>query len=182
MTRIDPIIETKVVAYLARGESYSQICKLIEQDTGRKIADPTILAIKKRNMENLNILRTRVMEIEEANALDLKGMANTLLKKKLTTAEKEQELKDKLHDDYLNGVIDGKEYADTLKKIGTTTIPELVVVSKEMHQQSKGDDDAVPQANKNLKALADAIKNGDELVLNQMIFNPKKVDNAPPVV
>lgn len=181
-TRIDPIVETRVVAYLARGETFENIKRLIKETTDKTIANPSIVKIKQRNAENLNILRTKVMDIEEANALDLKGMANKILKSKLGNAEKEAELKAKLHDDYLEGVIDAKEYAETLKRIGNVSIPELVVVSKEMHQQSKKDDGVAPQANKNLQALADAIKNGDELVLNQMIFNPKKDDSAPPVV
>jgi hypothetical protein len=176
--RIPTDIEVRIVAYMGRGDSYPTIQAKIAEETGRVVTEKTFTAIKKRNAENLAILKKKVTEFEEADALSLKDQANKILKTKLDKTSKEEEIKAKLHEDYLAGNIEASEYFDALKLIGTTTIPELVVVSKEMHQQSKAEPDKPQATERNLEALSEAIKNGDELVLNQLIFNPKKDKNA----
>lgn len=164
--------EVKIVAYLARGETYASIRNLMAP-TLPGISDSLIVRVKQRNKANLDVLTTKLEEIEVNEAQSIKQNANKLLKGKLRKAEKEDAIKEKLHDDYLAGELEAREYYDALKLVGTTSIPELVIVSKEMHQQTKFEPDTPPSSPRDLDALREAIKNGDEVALQQIIFNPK---------
>lgn len=158
--------ETKIVALLARGDSYNAI----HTETG--VSLDTIGKVKKRNKENLDIITQKSLELEHSNAQAIKDKANKMLSKKLDADERNQDVLLQAKEDWLNNVIEFKQYEDILRRHKALSVSELVAVSKEMHAQaSTGDSDKTPQAD--LTALTEAIRNGDTVQLNQMIFNPK---------
>lgn len=164
--------EMKIVALIARGDTYAQIQEEMKA-MGRTVTLQTIARAKKRNKENLKIIKTKVVEIEQANALSIKEKANALLQKRLDQVDQETEIVARANKEYLEGDMPHEVYERLMKTMKPTSLPELVSVSKEMHQQSKSEPDALPTPAKDMQALADAIKSGDEVMLNQMIFNPK---------
>ncbi len=161
--------EVKIVAMIARGDKYKDIQANL-QAAGSHVGMDTIVAIKKRNKENLAMLKTKLIEIETIDAMEIKQKANSLLKKRLDDSDMQDEIIAKAHQDYLDDKITFKEYIHIVDRLKETTVPELVMVSKEMHNQSKIEPDAPTRNPENLKALAEAIEKGDEMILNQLIF------------
>lgn len=163
---IDIQTESKIVALMARGDSYKQIMEQVDVNIN------TLTKIKKRNQDNLTLIKQKSLELEQSNAQAIKDKANKLLSNKLDAAMNNQALLLKAKQDWLDDVITFKEYEVLLRQHKDISVTELVTVSREMHSQSQDhNDDKAPQ--KDLKALTEAIKNGDTVQLNQMIFNPK---------
>jgi len=171
--------EVKIVAMLARGDTYANIREQMAEE-GRTVTDVTIGRVKNRNSENLSLIKSKLMAIEEADALSIKRKANTLLKKRLEQVQEETEIVNRANKEYLQGDMPHEIYERLMKTMKHTSLPELVSVSKEMHLQSKTENEIAPPDVKDLQALAQAIESGDEVILNQMIFNKKHVDAIPP--
>lgn len=169
--------ETKIVALLARGDKHKDIIKQLDEP----VTLVTIGKIKKRNMGNLQILAQKSLQKEEADALAIKNKANAHIKQRLDSDDTALKLLEKANQQYLNDDISMSEYAHLMKLIKTATIQELVSISKEMHAQSVTEE-APPSSAQDIAALVAAIKSGDEVQLNQIIF---KGDNngigQPPI-
>ena len=169
--------ETRIVALLARGDTQVEIQREMERDF-RGVHLRTIAAVKKRNKENFDIIRARLLEKQEHDAGALKEKANKMISKKLDIEDKKIEIIQKAREDYLNGTIGLKELTEILKRHRETTLTELVSVSKEMHNQSSEDPDSKPGVQKDLSDLVNAIRSGDEVKLQQIVFNSKDEENA----
>lgn len=162
--------EVRIVALLANNDyTYPQIQKIFESEFGRGLSQKAIQAVKKRNAKNLEAIKTKLMVRQEADALAIKHQANMMIQKRLTADDKVGEIIAAAQKQFLAGEIPLKEYVDVLRTNRPIAVTELVTVSKEMHAQSK-DDDTPDVTKKDLSALVSAIKSGDELVLNQLIF------------
>lgn len=158
--------EAKIVALLARGDTYDQIQAQME----RSVAKMTIGRVKKRNKGTLDMISAKAMQKAEADAASIKNKANTLISTRLDRADKFDKLIEKLESDYVDGNITYKEYREERRKLKDVTLPELVIVSKEMHHQTSAE--PTPPANQqDIATLIAAIKSGDEVKLNQIIFN-----------
>jgi hypothetical protein len=169
--------ETRIVALLARGDTHAQIQEQMAREF-RGVHMRTIAAVKKRNKENFDIIRARLLEKQEHDASALKEKANKMISKKLDIEDKKLEIIQRAREDYLNGAISLKELTEILKRHRETTLTELVSVSKEMHNQSSEDPDSKPDAQKDLSDLVNAIRSGDEVKLQQIIFNSKDQEDA----
>lgn len=147
--RIPTDTEMKAVALIARGDTQ----KSIAQSLG--ISENTVVKIKHRNPETLQILKTRITE-RAANLAEENHTKSMMA---------------------LNDRLDDPDRIST---------GELVTISREMHNQAQiaaGKPtaitaSAVPQAKADLKALVDAIENGDEVVMQQIVFNGRSDDQS----
>jgi len=164
--------ETRIVAMLARGDSIIQVQEAMARDF-RPVNANTVSKVRARNKDNFEIIKARFLEKHESNERAIKEKANKIINKKLDSEEKKTEIIDKARSDYLNEVIDLKEYTEILRRHKETTLTELVTVSKEMHHQSVEDPDK-PSDKKDISDLVDAIRSGDEVKLQQIIFNEKQ--------
>lgn len=165
--------ETKIVMLLARGDTYEQIQAQVD------VSAPTIGTVKKRNKENLELIKSKLTEQAAEDALGIKHKANKLISKRLDKADSAQQLLEKAQQDFLDDKISYKELADALRRFKEIGITELVTVSKEMHAQSNKADNP-PSSPKDLQELAAAIASGDEVRITQATFNPKQANNAQP--
>lgn len=158
--------ETKILALLARGDTYE---KIREQVDGR-VTDVTIRAVKRRNKENLDIIRQKMMEKATDDAMSIKDKANRIISNKLNHIDANLEILNKAREDWLDDKIDYKEFETIHKKYKDVTLNELVTVSKEMHHQAVETEQpkAAPQ---DLSALVEAIKSGDQVKVTQVLFN-----------
>lgn len=178
--KLDSQTETRVVAMIARGDTYETIAQTLEGE-GSPLAISTISAIKKRNAEALAYMKRVMLEEQTTQSGKLLAKSRTLIERKLDRAlrvdEELKELINELHD----GVIDPKEYS--MRSAGILghelTITELNSVTKEAFNQSQieqGKPTAISnnpqQAREDLGHLLDAIKTGDEVRLQQIVFNP----------
>lgn len=172
--------EVRVVALIARGDTYDQIQAELEQ-AGTHISKVTLGNIKKRNLDNLVMLKEKLAANEEEHALKIKQKANERISKRLDSDDKATQMYEDLHSKFMSGEITFQEYNDGVKALPKqffVSTGELVAVSKEMHQQSKGD--AIPDNNPlDRNALAEAIRNGDEFQLNQLIFKRGEQNDQP---
>ena len=165
--RLTTAEETKIVMLLARGDTYPQIQE--EMKPIRHVNEVTIGRVKKRNQENLELIRERLLKREEEDALSIKRKANKLIANKLDRAETEDEKADKIREDHRNGKIDKAEYDRRMRTTQHTSLPELVTVSREMHSQSQTQPPAeTPQ--KDLEALIQAINSRDQVEIVKTIF------------
>lgn len=158
--------EVKIVAMLARGDTYEGI----SANAGFPVSTVTVGKVKKRNKDNLDLIAKKTLAKEEADAAAIKNKANKLISSRLDKADNHAKLIEKLEADYINGDLNYKEYYHARKTMKDTSLPELVIVSKEMHHQTSAE--TTPPANQqDIATLISAIKSGDEVKLNQIIFN-----------
>jgi len=144
-TKTDTQTEMTALAMIARGDTQ----KSVAGELG--ISQTTVHAITKRNSEVLKVMQSKMVE----RSLSLASKNHELAMKRL---EK------RLEDD--EAVIETKD---------------LVSVSREMFSQSqleKGKPTSITsgtevESQDRLKSLVNAIESGDEVVLSQIVFNPR---------
>lgn len=171
--------EVKMVAMLARGDTQETIRKNMREFGRANVSNNTIVAVRKRNRENIEMLKDKLMAIEEADALSIKRKSNEIIKKRLHQVEQEDEIVAKANKEMIEGDMPHEIYERLMRTMKPTTLQELVAVSKEMHQQARLEPVEAPKSNtNNMEALAKAIEAGDEVILNQMIVNKSESTNA----
>ena len=143
--RTDPEVERQVVTLIARGDRYADI----SQETGIPI--PTIKKIKGRNKETLARIEDQIIRKQAESASRILRKSLNLLEQRIDSAARgEEEIK----------------------------VRELVAITKEMHDQIQVEQDNRHEAplspkatQKRLEALTTALKDGDEVALEQIIFS-----------
>ena len=165
--------ELKIVALLARGDTYQQIQTYFKANSMRTPTNSTILSVRKRNKENLELIKSKILQKEAEDASSIKDKANSLIKKRLDRADSEAKVLAIANQQFVDGEIDMEELTRIKRLVKETGIVELVAVSREMYAQSRADTDVVNNTPKDLSALISAIRSGDEVKLQQIIFNSK---------
>lgn len=163
------------MALIARGDTQEQIREYMKNEVGRSVSRNTIMEVKKRNKKNLDILRNKLLVKEEAQATALRSQANKIVKRKLDQEDKKLDVLEQARLDYLDGKIPLYEYVEIVKANRELSLNEVVNVSKVMHDQAKSEDE-VPPEQRDTGALVSAIRSGDEVTLQQIIFNKKEED------
>lgn len=159
--------ETRIVILLAQNTPYKEI--QAEFEGVRTLTSKTITKVKCRNEENLRLIEQRLLKRQEQDALSIKVKANKLIDKRLDQTDQETEIVAKANKEYLTGEMPHEEYIRLMKSMKSTSIPELVSVSKEMHNQSQTDKEPeTPQ--KDLQTLIQAIKGRDEVEISKIVF------------
>ncbi|CAB4176622.1 hypothetical protein UFOVP1522_38 [uncultured Caudovirales phage] len=169
MARIPQVDEIKIIALIARGDSHAQIINALKED-GSSTTSKTITAIAKRNQESLALITNKLIAFEESNVLDIKRKANSIIEKRLDQVDIEAGVLAKAHQQYIDEEIQLEDYIKLLRTMKSTSIPELVAVSKEMHVQERAKEAPINTPPQDMTALAAAIETGDEITLNQLIF------------
>ena len=143
--RTDPEVERQVVTLIARGDRYADI----SETTGTPI--PTIKKIKGRNKEALARIEDQIIRKQAESA-------SRILSKSLNLLEQR-----------LDMVAAGDE---------NIKVRELVAITKEMHDQAQVEQDnpgdaplSSEAAQERLEALTIALKDGDEVAMEQIIFS-----------
>lgn len=166
---ISMVEETFVLALLARGDMQSEIATEFETKFSRPIAERTIIRIKQRNKENLEIMRTQTQAKIDRDQAAIRNKANVKIDKKLDNDDLAAQVIAKAHSQYINGEIEFPAYQRLLNTVRTLSVSELVTVSKEMHAQSSEAPGEAVDSEDMLK-LQEAIQSGDTLTLSQLVF------------
>jgi flagellar biosynthesis GTPase FlhF len=172
-------IEMKIVAYIARGDTYQTIIENVQEEFGAKMAIPTISDIKKRNLDALEIIRNTIIKEEEATAKKLLEKSRSLIGKNLTKAEKDAQYLDDMESDFRRGKIKLKEYQQAISTVKMPTLTELTSVSKEMHHQDSVENQKISEASKpeNAKDVWQLLKDGDDVELQRIVFGKKEEES-----
>lgn len=162
---------TVLIRYV-RGDTMADIAREegIDPQTGYRI--------RRENPEALAEIQRRLINHQLSSARKLLTKSQDLIERKLNKALTADQQKEDLIEQLVNGVIEQKEYKARLAQIYEPTIAELNAVAKESFTQSQIEDGkptAIAEKSgsiqRELVALVEAIKSGDEVVLAQMVFN-----------
>lgn len=171
----DTQTEMKALAMLVRGDTH----KSIGQELG--ISAQTVVKIRDRNPDTLAIMKNKLVEKQISNAAKILDKSHRLLDDQLSQVEDAEQVRREARREYIDGLIDKKEFDARLRMLPKASISDLTSVSREMFNQSQieqgkptsisGNPD---EAKKQFLDLAEAIKAGDEVKLQQIIFNEKR--------
>lgn len=179
MSKIDTQTETKIVAMIARGDSYSEIQTILLKD-GISITGAGISGIKDRNLEALSYIQRELARHEVSKTTRILDKTRNMIDKKLDGAVNLEQDLAHIRDLRESGEIDDIEYGHLFNKLirdANISIKDLTTVSKEMFTQSQieaGKPTSIvenpEQAKKNLNTLLRAIKDGKEEDMVGAIF------------
>ena len=177
--RITSQVEAKIVAMLARGDTYAKIRENMIADEGRSPAILTLSNIKKRNLDSIQIIKNKLTQIEVAKTEDLLMKTRHLIERKLD-ASLDESVPPKLQALYDDGVIDDKEFETRYQKVlnaRNIALKDLTTVSKEMFNQSQIESgrptsitNSPELAKQQLDTLLRAINTGKEEDIAKAIF------------
>lgn len=175
---LDSQTEARVVAMIARGDSYTSISEQLKKE-GIEVAVSTVGAIKKRNPEALQHMQRILVDDQTTHAQKILNKSRTLIDRRLTEAMKVEEELAELHEEYHDGVIDDEEYRHRFDYImrQQVSLPELNQVAKESFNQSQIEAnkptsivDNPAQAKENLEVLLRAIAKNDTQGMLKAVF------------
>lgn len=179
MSKIDTHTETRIVALIARGDSYTTIQKELEKD-GISISTSGLSEIKKRNQEALSYIQHKLNEHQVSKTTKILDKARNMIEQQLDEANGNIPVLEELAELRANGDIDDAEFARLSMSAVTSrriSIKDLTTVSKEMFNQSQIESgkptsitESPEQAKKNLQTLLEAINNKDEASMLKAIF------------
>lgn len=177
-TSIDAATETRIVAMIARGDTYEAIRRVLK-DEGITIALSTISDVKKRNTDALKYMQDALVQHETNQSTKLLSKSRQLLERKLNRALHQDEEMADLKEQYVEGEIDQGQFNVLMERAlkSELTVAELTSLTKEMFNQSQVEQgkptsitENPAQAKENLKTLLEAINSKDDKAIVQAIF------------
>lgn len=177
---LDSQQEARVVALIARGDSYSAIRDQLASE-GVEVALSTIGAVKKRNPEALAHIKKIIVADQTTRAQKILNKSRDLIDKKLDRAADIDAEVARLQEAYEAEEITPREYWSALEVVlrQALTITELNSVSKESFNQSQIEankptsiTESPAQAKENLERLLRAIASKDTSKVLEAILPP----------
>lgn len=176
ITKIDTNIEAQVVAMTVNGETQKTIIARLKNG-GVEIS---LRQVKKIRKDNEVIIKQTRDELSAHEATVRKRILNktlALTQKRVETAEGDEDKLRELQQKYRSKKINKDQYERGRRGLVELTVRELMDISKEMSVQIKeakesgipDDNTADPAA---IQELAEAIKRGDQVELQRIIFKP----------
>lgn len=176
---LTPQQETKIVALIARGDSYGKIREQIKKEDGIAISAMGVSNVKKRNSEALSYIQQKMIDHETNKATSILNKARDLIEKKLDKADDES-IPDELQRAYDDGEIDTKQFLDRKASVinqRRLSVGELNMVAKEAFNQSQiesGKPTSITNspeiAKERLQGLLKAINSGDPEAIAKAVF------------
>lgn len=179
MGKLDTQTETKIVALIARGDTYEQIRQHLQRE-GVSISISGLQKVKQRNTDALSYINKKLIDHQATKTARILEKARDQIEKKLDAANGESGSLQELVDLRNSGEIDDQEFARLSFEVvskQSLSIKDLTTVSKEMFNQSQIEagkptsiSDNPTQAKENLMKLLAAINSGDEKQIAEAIF------------
>lgn len=193
MAELSTAQEVEIVSRLVRGDTYS----LIVDEMG--VSTATISKVKRRQANAIATISGQLLKRKQKTAERILDKTHQLLENRIDSAlryeEKLATIETAWHDELVEDTYDDEKLeAERIKSVNAIygaklrhlrdelfSNSALISLSKEMSDESKGDDvdpSAAPPASSQaqLEALVEALKAGDEVKLQQIILNPKDDD------
>jgi len=179
LRKIDAQTEVRIVALIARGDSYTSIQSTLK-DEGVDLSLSGITDIKQRNTVALEQIKSSLAQHEVSKATRILDKARKQIEDKLDSTDKLEKELSEIKEAYDNKEIDFRVYSESIDRAERKykiSIKDLTTVSKEMFNQSQleaGKPTAIasnPEENKrNLMILLKAINEGDTVGMLHGIF------------
>lgn len=194
-TRLTTDQKMRALAFIARGDTMSQVAAHLLTDFNIKISESAIYSLKKAHKDTIAKMQETVAEGQSAEADAIAKRARRMLNGKLDKAERDgrtlEELDRQWRDGELKNVEDYRRRKAGLMKI---SINELTQVSKAMVAQAAptlppgGGAPALPPgtpqntlAPAHLEQLLLAITAGNTVEIQRLIFTPGVQKNDKPI-
>jgi len=134
-TRLTLDQRLRTLAYIARGDTMSQVAAHLLEDFNVTISESRLYQIKKNNIETIQKIQERLADSAAADADALMRQARVGLAKKLQKADRDSNELEKLDQQYRDGDIDKSEYQRKKSGLLNLSVTELINIGKGMHAQ-----------------------------------------------
>jgi len=180
-TRLNTQQRMMVLAMLSRGDTQRQVIDQVDSRFGLSISNATVSVIKNKHLDVLETMKTEIIKAETEDAKELLLETRRQLSTKLRKSRNDELKLEEIHKEYREGKIDKKQYERNRSGYLTLGVRDLGDLSKKLHDQSvKSTDSDAPGNNPgNMKMIDDitrAIKDGNTIELQRIIFNASTVD------
>lgn len=189
-TRLTTDQKMAALAMIARGDTLSQVAANLLTEYEVTISESAIRKIKSLHQETILKMQETIADGKAAEAGDISKRSRHLINRRLDKAERDERALEELDQKYRDGEIDGgaEEYRRRKAGLLKISVAELINISKTMHAQTiripalpQLPDTTTPQANlppgagqtpAQLEALLGAIKAGNTVEIQRLIFTP----------
>ncbi len=196
-TRLTMDQRLRTLAYIARGDTMSQVAAHLLEDYNVKISESRLYQIKKNNLETIQKIQDRLADSAIADADAILKQSRVALAKKMQKADRDGSELEQLDQKYRDGEIKKEEYQRRKAGLLQLSVGELVNISRSMHAQvvkapgvpelPPGDGPAQPlpagsSTPAQLEALLQAIQRGDHVEMQRIVFNGGGRNDQPVAV
>ena len=184
----------RTLAYIARGDTMSQVAAHLLEDYGVTISESRLYQIKKNNAETIQKIQDRLADSAAADAESLMRQSRIQLAKKMQKADRDGNELERLDQQYRDNEIDKAEYQRKKTGLLKMSVSELTNIGKAMHAQvvkvpgspelPPGSAPALPPGSSTpaqLEALLKAIQSGNTVEMQRIVFNPAGAQHDQPV-
>lgn len=196
-TRLTMDQKLRALAYIARGDTMSQVAAHLLEDFQVEITESALYKIKKDNLETIQKIQDRLADSAVADAESLMKSSRVALAKKLQRADRDGNELERLDQQYRDGEIDKSEYQRKKSGLLQLSVSELVNISRSMHAQvvkvpgggapelppgPGGPAQPLPAGASTpaqLEALLHAIQRGDHVEIQRIVFNGGARNDQP---
>ena len=177
-TRVPQTKRSEIVAMIARGDKTTAIAA----SAGVSVA--MVSKLRKEEAGAIQAIQDRIQDSKAEVANRVLSKTNQLLEARVDQAVQRDRLRVEYAEQLVTGKIDRKKYNELIRQLPNITTAELTSLSREMFSQSAKADDAPKNSTEaqkqQLLSMLEQIKEGNEVVLERMVFNPHDVPNSTP--
>ncbi len=170
-TPISQVKRSQIVALVARGDTTKSIADSVGVSQGM------VSKLKKDEAESIKAIQQQIQESKVQAANRILDKTNALLEDRVDKAGANDAKRSEYAEQLDNNEIDSKKYNALLRALPTISTTDLISMSREMFNQSvKGDETppGSPESQKEaLYKLLEELKDGNEVHLERIIFNPQ---------
>lgn len=187
-TRLTMDQKLRTLAYIARGDTVSQVVAHLLEDFNVTITEDAIYKIRRDNAETISKIQDRLADSAAADIDQLIRKSRVQLARKLNKADADASELDVLDQQYRNGEIEKDEYQRKKTGLLDLSISELANLGSKlvMQQKSAGPDPDAPALGTGaasilpagsstpaqLEAMLRAIQAGNTVELQRIVFTP----------
>lgn len=193
-TRLTMDQKLRALAYIARGDTMSQVAAHLLEDFDLTISEARLYQIKKENADTIQKIQERLADGVLADAEKLMQSSRVALARRLQRDARDGAELEQLDQQYRDGDLSKEEYQRKKAGLLQLSVNELVNISRSMHAQvvkAPGSPELPPGAGAaqplpagsstpaQLEALLQAIQRGDHVEMQRIVFNGGTRNDQP---
>ena len=195
-TRLTMDQKLRALAYIASGDTMSQVAAHLLEDFEVTITESALYKIKKDNLDTIQKIQERLADSAAADADAILKQSRVSLAKKMMRADRDGAELEQLDQQYRDGEIDKSEYQRKKAGLLSLSVSELVNISRTMHAQviKQPGAPALPEGPgtpthqplpagsstpAQLESLLKAIQSGNHVEIQRIVFNGAPANDQP---
>lgn len=200
-TRLTTDQKLRALTLLARGDTLSQTSGHLLDEYGVTVSESALSQLRKQHTDTISKMQDTMAEAEAADAEQILKKSRKMIGARLARAERDSSELEQLDREYRENEIDYSEYKRKKATLMKISINELNNIAKATHTQimrERGGDPPDPSKTlppgstpalgstpAHLEALLNAIKAGNTVEIQRLVFNPavapKALENDQPI-